>query len=427
MKKKLILLFFFSLLLILSCNNPGTGGDKTQLVVWAYERASETEFNALVSDFEAAYPNVEVQLEKKYDTEYHDFVVDQLSKGVFPDIGYMGSDFRWGAPWRAAGQFFDHNTFIDKVGIFDKRLIPPMDASGHRWYIPLGTPNYVSVLFANRALIESLGLSMPASYDDIKKMAATAQAAGVEVLSVASIDNGRLWPWGGLLSAAVGKTSGQTDWVQKAVEGTAHFTDSAFTKALAMIETMVADNVLAPGVLTRTYEENLSIFSEKKALFMLQGQWAAHGLLNSPIKDDVDLLIPLYPGIDSANPMFSSLAAAPMVGYGMTLKASQNPDVKAAAENFLQFFNSEARTLKRLESYSIVAPILENYTVPPALPRIIKQKLVLTDKISHFTDVIDAIITGAPNDAINNGCLSVAEGLKTPAAVGAEVEGLMVR
>jgi len=125
--------------------------------------------------------------------------------------------------------------------------------------------------------------------------------------------------------------------------------------------------------------------------------------------------------------MFNSLAAAPIVGYGMTLKASQDPDVKAAAENFLKFFNSEARTLKRLESSDIVAPILENYTVPPALPRIIKQKLVLTEKISHFTDVIDTIITGAPNDAINNGCVSVADGSKTPAAVGAEVEGLMVR
>ena len=72
----------------------------------------------------------------------------------------------------------------------------------------------------------------------------------------------------------------------------------------------------------------------------------------------------------------------------------------------------------------LVAPILKDYKVPDDLPAIVKQKVILAQNAMN-TDVIDAFLSGAPNDALNAGMQKIVAGTATPEEIAAEVENLL--
>jgi raffinose/stachyose/melibiose transport system substrate-binding protein len=91
---------------------------------------------------------------------------------------------------------------------------------------------------------------------------------------------------------------------------------------------------------------------------------------------------------------------------------------------FLATFYSHEETTQRLRDGAIVAPILKNFTVPDDLPRIVKQKVVLAQSAMN-TDVIDAFLSGSPNDALNSGMQKIASSQATAAEVAQQVESLL--
>ncbi|MDT8296836.1 MAG: carbohydrate ABC transporter substrate-binding protein, partial [Spirochaetaceae bacterium] len=60
---------------------------------------------------------------------------------------------------------------------------------------------------------------------------------------------------------------------------------------------------------------------------------------------------------------------------------------------------------------------------PADLPNEVAQKVALAQNALN-TEVIDAFLTGPPNDALNAGMQKIAAGEATPAEIAAEVEEL---
>lgn len=377
----------------------------------------------IVQSFEEEYPNIDIQYEMLYDEAYHQKVVARLASNNVPDVAYMGADARWGAPWKEADQQFDHSSMIDG-SFYDLDLIPDMnpEMAGKQIYeIPLGTSNITTVLYMNKALVEEMGFSQPETYEDLVAMVPAARAAGIDVVSIDGADG---WAWGScLMSAIIARVSGDPQWVSKAVAGENKFTDKEFIDSLALIEQMVADGVLSERAVLVDYGTNISNYTNRKALFMVQGQWAAGGIEDPEVAASTIMMAwPKLPGEKAATA--GSVAAAIQVGYGLTKKGASDPKIVEAAMTFLQYFYSEAETTQRLIDGAIVAPILKGYQVPPDLPYIMKQKVSLAQNAMN-TEVIDAFLSGAPNDALNAGMQKIASGTATPEEVAAEVESLL--
>jgi len=400
-------------------------GDKVVVIkTMAYGDNSNAEgqsWERIVTYFQEANPNIKIDYEMLYDEAYHQKVVARLASGDVPDMAYMGADARWGAPWKEAGQQFDHTGIIDK-NMFDVSLIPPMGPNGEIYEIPLGTSNLCTVLFMNKKLVGELGFSEPKSYADIKAMVPAAQAAGIDVISIDGADG---WAWGScVLSAFHARTSGDPNWVSKAVAGDKKFTDPEFVKALSYIDTMVKDGVISSKSVLVDYGANISNYSNKKALFMVQGQWAAGGIENPEVADNTVMMAwPAMPGEKASGA--GSVGAAIQVGYGLTKSGASKPEVADAAMKFLSVFYGEPETTQRLRDGAIVAPILKNYVTPSDLPKIIAEKVRFAQSVAVQSDVVDAFLSGAPNDALNAGMQKIAAGQATPAQVAAEVEGLL--
>ena len=374
----------------------------------------------IVETFEKENPDIDIDYEMLYDEAYHQKVVARLASGDVPDMAYMGADARWGAPWKEAGQQFDHTDLIDP-DYYDFDLIPPMGPNGEIYEIPLGTSNITTVLYMNKNLVESLGFTEPQTYEDMVAMVPAAQAAGLEVVTIDGADG---WAWGScLMSAVIARMSGDPHWVSKAVEGENKFTDPEFVKSLDFIRQMVDDGVISEKSVLVDYGANISKFSNEKALFMVQGQWAAGGIENPDVsKNTLMLAWPELPGEKSATR--GSVAAAIQVGYGLTKNGASDPAVRDAAMKFINYFYSEPETTQRLRDGAIVAPILKDYNVPDDLPEIVKQKVYLAQNAMN-TDVIDAFLSGDPNDALNAGMQKIASGSATAEEIAEEVESLL--
>jgi raffinose/stachyose/melibiose transport system substrate-binding protein len=403
--------------LLFSCK----AGGKVVVKTMSYGDASNPEgvsWMRIIEAFEKENPKIDIDFEMLYDEAYHQKVVARLAAGDVPDLAYMGADARWGLPWKEAGQQYDHRDIIDK-NYFDLDLIPPMGPNGEIFEIPLGTSNICTVLFMNEELVKSLGFSTPKTYDDIVAMVPKAKAAGLDVISIDGADG---WAWGScFMSAVIARISGDPHWVSKATEGEFKFTDQEFVDALSIITRMVNDGVINKKAVLLDFGANLSQYSTEKALFMIQGQWIA-GSIDANVADKTLMLaFPELPGEKSSTA--GSVAAAIQVGYGLTKSGAESKKVREAAMKFLKFYYSEAETTQRLRDGAIVAPILKNYEVPSDMPHIIKQKVILA-KSAMNTDVIDAFLSGAANDALNAGMQKICSGKATAEEVAAEVEKL---
>lgn len=375
----------------------------------------------IVAAFEKANPKIDIQDELLYDEAYHQKVTARLASGDVPHLAYMGADARWGAPWKEAGQQWDHRAHLDP-NYYDMNLIPAHGPNGEIYEIPLGTSNLCTVLFMNKTLVESLGFSQPKTYADLVAMVPAAKKAGIEVVTIDGADG---WAWGSCyMSAVIARLSGDPKWIEKAVAGVeAKFTDQVFVDSLAMISRMVKDGVISAKSTLVDYGANQSIYSTGKALFMVQGQWAADGISDPAIKENTVLMAwPELPGEQAA--MAGSVAAAPSVGYGITQAGAKDAKVRDAALKFLKAFYSVEEVTQRLRDGAIVAPVLKNFNVPTDLPNVVKQKVILANS-SKESQVIDSFLSGAPNDALNAGMQKIAAGKATPMEVAAEVEALL--
>ena len=403
----------------------GVGTGKVVVKAMAYGDNSNQEgvnWVRIVDTFEKENPDIDIDYEMLYDEAYHQKVVARLAAGDIPDLAYMGADARWGAPWKEAGQQFDHRDVID-WNYYDASLVPPMGPNGEVFEIPLGTSNITTVLFMNEKLMQSLGLRAPKTYADLVAMVPVARKAGIEVVGIDGADG---WAWGScLMSTIIARISGDPQWVSKAVAGQYKFTDKAFVDSLAFLERMVKDGVISSKSVLIDYGANVSNYSNGKALFMVQGQWVAGGIENPEVANNTAMLAwPTLPGEKPGNE--GSVAAAIQVGYGLTKSGASDPAVRDAALKFIQYFYSEPETTQRLRDGAIVAPILKGYQVPADLPAIVKQKVALAQK-APVTDVIDAYLSGDANEALNTGMQKIVSGQATPQQIAAQVESLVKR
>lgn len=392
---------------------------KTVLKIMGYGDNSNQEgqnFIRIIKAFEADNPNVKVDYEMLYDEAYHNKAKARIAAGDIPHIAFMGADARWGGSWQEANLQIDHNKYLD-TSLFDLDANPVDNAAGQRVFIPIGTSNICTVVFANTKLLKELGFDLPKTYADMVKMVPAAKAKGIEVFSTHGADG---WAWGScIMSSFIARTTGLNDFPEKAVKGDVKFTDPGFVAALDFLATMVKDGVLSPNSVMIDSGTGLSNYSNDKTLFYMTGQWDAGSI--SPETQEVTALIP-FPAIPGEKGAANSIAAAKQSGYGLT-KAAESDGVAEIAMKFMNYFYGKEETIQRLRDGAIVAPIIK-IDLPSDLPTIVKTKAVFGGSGLVETQVIDSFLTGAPNDALNAGMQEIVAGKTTGAALAAKVEEL---
>lgn len=365
----------------------------------------------LCDEFMEENPDIVIDLTIKSDEEYHTEVASRISANNIPDIAYMGIDERWGSAWREANQFVDNTSYFPSF--IDTDLVPSISISGTniKPYLPLGGPNYCSVVGVNTSLLTTVDPTgrIPETYTDLLTLVQKveqyneAHDTDIKVLSTHGADE---WVWGScVLSGIIPRTTGDAGWIEKAVDGQVDFTDDDFITALNVIKRWIADGILDPASATTNDQTGKNNFAQGKYVMYIDGQWGFGEAVYHDMTSDIELItIPAVPG-EASNSVTGSMASTPQPGFGITKKCSQNATSLDAAKRWLAYVNSQEETLNRLESGAISCPIISNFEYPDDMDPLVSEKANLAQYASCY--VIDSYLSGDANDELNSGIKNI--------------------
>lgn len=421
--RKVLLACLFA---ILAMGTVFAGGGKEKsgkvvLNIMGHGDSAEAEgigFVRIVEAFEEEYPDIDIVYEVLFDEGYHQKATARIASGDIPDIVYMGTDVRWGGRWAEAGQQVDMTPYLDK-DLFDLALFgSPDNADGAYFFVPLGIANITTVVFVNVDLIESLGLEVPTTYEEMVAMVPVADAAGIEVIGT---HGNAGWVWSScIMSSIIAQTTGEANWAEQLVKGETDFTAPEFVAALEFLQTMVADGVMSADAVLTDVGIMKNKFNAGEYLMAISGQWDAGGF-SPELQETMQLMaIPALPG---AKGQTNTVAATKSVGYGIT-KAAVDRGVADAAMLWIEYYNSQEEVALRLNDGAIGGAVLANFEVPADMPNVVYLKAELAASVDGFTGVIDAFLGGATNDALNVGMQQVVSGSKTPQQLATELQAM---
>jgi multiple sugar transport system substrate-binding protein len=203
---------------------PAAAQDKRVLTYNAdYDPIPLAAMEALIADFEAANPDIDVQL-TNFDHEGYKTAIRNFLTADPPDLAnwYAGNRM---APFVEAGQFLDVTDVWDANGLNDQlgSAAASMTIDGKKWGIPY--TYYQWGIYYNRDAYAAAGVEPPGeagvSWDQFVENCAKFQAAGIDCVTTGTK---ALWPGAGIFDYLSLRTNGY-EWHMSLTAGEVSWTD----------------------------------------------------------------------------------------------------------------------------------------------------------------------------------------------------------
>ena len=186
---------------------------------------------ALIADFEAANPDIDVQL-NNFDHEGYKTAIRNFLTADAPDLAnwYAGNRM---APFVAAGQFMDVSDVWEANGLNDAlgSAAASMTIDGKKWGVPY--TYYQWGIYYNRDAYKAAGVDLPGeggvSWDQFVENCAKFQAAGIDCLTTGTK---ALWPGAGIFDYMSLRTNGY-EWHMDLTAGKVEWTSDETRKVFA--------------------------------------------------------------------------------------------------------------------------------------------------------------------------------------------------
>jgi len=287
-----------------------------------------TPHNRIIEAFEAANPDIQVQLEPVGSGDYYARILTQIAAGDPPDLLQIGDD--------AVPMFVDRGAFVPlddfiageyplDTGIYLPGMLSPGQWDGSQYLLP---KDYSSLaVYYNKNLFDAAGVPYPQDGWTWEEFVETAKALTVVDAS------GAVTQWGAQLPAAW--TTGFEAWVAQAggrliSEDGTQFTGFMDSPEVAAAVQFYSDlyhvhKVAPPPADMNAFGGGNSEFDNGTAAMRIFGRWPQAGMRENP---NINLgVVGLPAGAERANVLFWG-------GFGIS-SLSENPE---AAWRFLRFY-----------------------------------------------------------------------------------------
>jgi multiple sugar transport system substrate-binding protein len=225
---------------------------------------------ALIADFEAANPDIDVQL-NNFDHEGYKTAIRNFLTADAPDLAnwYAGNRM---APFVAAGQFQDVSDVWEANGLKDSLAasLPSMTIDGKQWGIPY--TYYQWGIYFNRDAYKAAGVDLPGeggvTWDQFIANCEKFKAAGIDCLTTGTK---ALWPGAGIFDYMSLRTNGY-EWHMDLTAGKVAWTDDkvkAVFAELAKIQPYVTANHAAID-----WQDAAALLVQGKAAHYVMGNFA---------------------------------------------------------------------------------------------------------------------------------------------------------
>jgi multiple sugar transport system substrate-binding protein len=184
-------------------------------------------FEALIADFEAANPDIDVQL-NNFDHEGYKTAIRNFLTADSPDLAnwYAGNRM---APFVKAGQFQDVSDVWEANGLSESLASAKasMTIDGKQWGVPY--TYYQWGIYYNKDAYTAAGVEVPTTWDEFVANCEKFKAAGIDCLTTGTK---ALWPGAGIFDYLNLRTNGY-DYHMKLTAGEVAWTDEGVRNTFA--------------------------------------------------------------------------------------------------------------------------------------------------------------------------------------------------
>ncbi len=402
---------------------------KTTLKVLHYVDATSAGYaqdKAIWDKFIADNPDIVIEKEELFNDPFHQKVSAYIASGTIPDVQYA-----W--PSGRSSELHTKNLLADLAPVlgpdflkdFVAAAVDPNNQAGKKLAILPQSVTYTSVMYVNKGLLDSLGLAVPATYDDLKALVPKLKAKGIATVLMANKDT---WPMQSCLFSTISGRLLGDEFINEVLAGSKKFTDQPFVDALNVVANLYKDGIISKDTIQIGYGETPAMFAAGKAAFLIDGDWRIGDFLTNkdtkkalidPAKQQSDfsfMAFPALPGEVNAG----SVSAIVGVGYGVSAAAMKDTNKAAAATKLIKYlYSAEVQTL-RMESGAFI-PSRKGVTSDKLEP-FTTNMASFYSTVAKTTYVLDGVLDAAVNAPLNDGLQAIGLGTKTPEVVAKEMQ-----
>lgn len=225
------------------------------------------------------HPDVKIEADGVTNEQYKTKIKTALAANEAPDLFYM-----WGGsfvqPYIDAGNILPIDQYLDdatKSKLIDGTLNSCM-YKGKTYSIPMFT--FIANLYCNTELFDKAKAKIPTTYDELLKAVKDLRAAGITPAVVGEKDR---WPgmyWFDIIAQRQAGNQGCLD----AMSDTTKFNSDTFKPAAAKLQELVDAKAFNDNMLSMSFDEMVSSFTQGKAAMMYQGAWVDVSIENKDAK-----------------------------------------------------------------------------------------------------------------------------------------------
>lgn len=415
-------IFILALVLVASVFVPVTfAQERITLTVLNYfdltSPGAERELEEVWYEFGVRYPHITVVREDLFNEPFHQKTEAYAAANKLPDVLYMWPGGR-STTLHSNRLVKDLTPLLGKDAEYYSEAAIAPQAAGYLAQLP-STMTSSHAMYVNVALLESLGLEIPETYQDLVDMVPVLQANGLETILMGAQDDWVMQSC--LFSTIAGRLVGD-DKFDEILAGKAKFTDPEFVSALEFYAQLYEDGVLHRKVMNTTYGEVNGLFAAGRAPFFIDGDWKVGDFITDPTTGEAlispadqhnikMMIFPAIPGEINANSSSTTVGT----GYGMNANIPAGSAKEAAAWELIKWLQGPEVQKIRLESGGTIPSRID--VSSDQLEPLVNERLGYYAQMEVSTYVLDSFFEGEVYLPINIGLQEIGLGLASPMEV----------
>jgi raffinose/stachyose/melibiose transport system substrate-binding protein len=390
-------------------------GEKVKILFWDQFPDVSDQMDAIVADFNASHPDIEVTRESYENEALRDVIKTALTSGTGPDIFYYDLGPGFAGVLAKAGLLMPLDDAYAEKG-WDQRIYPwtrERSTFDGKSYGVANELEFIGV-FYNKRLFEENGWAVPTTWEELVALCDSAKAAGVIPIA---FTNGDSWPSYHMFSMVMNNEVGK-DRLASMISGKESWDNPDTVDAIKrFFVDLNTQGCFAPDVNSIKYDDGLALMQSGQAAMHMSGTWNIEALSN-PEKTSEPIGFFFLPAING-----KPVVVPGGIGSGWVVSsAAKNPD---AVMEFLDYLISDEMGPRWVTEINAV-PAYPVNTEGLAIPELLTFALdIISKQADSMGFNIDVVTPDNFNKVMWDGFAAVLAGSKTPEQQAVDLEAAM--
>jgi raffinose/stachyose/melibiose transport system substrate-binding protein len=243
-------------------------GEKVQLTMGSWRADDVANWNAILGEFSAKYPNIAIKFDPTNPPDYNATLRQQFEAGIAPDLMYART-YDTGVSLFKSGYFADVTDLPGLKDQYDANARAPWaDENGRSFAVPLAAVSHG--VYYNQDIFRKHNLEIPQTWEDFLALCKTLKDAGVTPLANSLKDQ---WDINEVVLMSIAPNFiGGAEGRKAYEDGVRKFSDAQIVAIFQALKDMVP--YLPRGFEALTYNDSSSLLATEQAAMYFDGSWS---------------------------------------------------------------------------------------------------------------------------------------------------------